>query len=198
MPRPPPNCGVAVRAQPLVIDQHDVAGDPHLVRVPAGRQLDPRQAASAGADLRHRRSMVPLGWRIWPMKSVVPSTQTWPPPGQSICARMAALAFARATLSSPPGQHDLAGRGPAVLLIEGERLQHRLVGGDEEDRRVAVELVDMLAPARRPGTASVSNGAQSKRLPSTQGVAASLRRERRAGWRSASAAASFRPAAASA
>src|SRR3546814_4174460 len=36
----------------LVVHHHDVAGHPHLVRMPAGRHLDPRQLARTGG-IRH-------------------------------------------------------------------------------------------------------------------------------------------------
>src|SRR3546814_1750388 len=99
------------------------------------------------------------------MKSVLPSTQTWPPPGQSICATSLVFSvFAILPRDGPSGRwcrrssetDDFAGRSPAMLLIERQRLQRRLVAGDEQEDRFRA-VIDVLAPgaARQIGRAHV-------------------------------------------
>src|SRR5262249_40146327 len=109
--------------------------------------------------------VVPCGACICAMNSVVPSTQTCPPPGQSMCDTRLVLdrlatarsqrwgkvirgrAAARAQPLVPSGDfHDVAGGVAAPLLEQMEALQRRLVARDEEDGWPLVVAVDVLEP----------------------------------------------------
>src|SRR3954470_4140690 len=82
---------------------------------------------------------VPLGFFMWPTKSVLPSTQTCPPPATSMCETSFVL---RAFMSGQ--SFDVAGRGAAVPAVQAKGAQRRLVARDEEDHRLRSGLVDVL------------------------------------------------------
>src|SRR3982751_6009598 len=115
--------------------------------------------ASSSGRFGSRTSMidVPLGFFMWPTKSVVPSTQTCPPPGTSMWATCFVL---RACISSSASKNgdchqlnetlDVAVGGAAPALVQPERAQRRLVAGDEQHYRRA-RFVDVLIPLARPG-----------------------------------------------
>src|SRR6266403_5281532 len=97
--------------------------------------------------------VVPYGLRMWPTYIVVPSTQTWPPPGQSkwpisVVFQDLAMpgAVSRSRRAPPLGSdetNDVAAGLAAPFLVEAESAQRRLVAGDEEDRGVALGAVDV-------------------------------------------------------
>src|SRR6516164_4473403 len=110
--------------------------------------------------------VVPLGQCMWPIKSVAPSTQTCPPPGQSKCDMRvvfdrldtkrsikvtfvgAASARAQPVLarSSSGDFHDAAGGVATPLFEEVEAFQCGLIAGDEQDGGLPVVAVDVLEP----------------------------------------------------
>ena len=204
MPSPPPNSGVAVRPMALVVDDHDAVGDAHLVGMPARRHLDLARARFGCADRRCRRSWCPSDGAYGRYRASCRRPRPGRRPGNR-CARawlgvLAACAMGPVApvRSSMLGQaHGFAGGVAAMLLVEGERLQGRLVAGDEQDRRLPSDSLTCSHQAP-PGTAKVSNGSQSSRCAVDDAVARCPRRRDRAGSHSASTAASARPAAASA
>src|SRR6187401_2515938 len=148
--------------------------------------------------------LVPLGLRICPTYSVVPSTHTWPPPAQSICAICLVFdatgtgIFRKLEFDRPPLTHSplMPAKAGFQLLVLGlrfrgnERTHHYTrrttsplpsrphflnsenacsAGSSLATKSTAGSLSDVLTCSHHapPGTASVSNCVQSKRLPST-------------------------------
>src|SRR5215831_16335394 len=106
--------------------------------------------------------VVPFGQCMWPIKSVVPSTQTCPPPGQSKCDisvvfhrldtktlnQVTFVGAAQPVLgrSSSGDLDDAAGGVAAPLLEQVEAFQCGLIAGDEQDGSLPVVAVNVLEP----------------------------------------------------
>ena len=122
---------------------------------------------------------------MWPIYSVVPSTQTWPPPGQSICAELLGVRLAHAigtgTLSADTRsrlRRAARCRRPRRDPISCRSGSACSAGSSLATNRIAGSLSEPLTCSHHapPGTARVSNCSQSKRLPSTIAVAPALER----------------------
>ena len=151
MPRPPPKFGSPSCALALVIDDHEAVGDAHLVRMPARRHLDARDAPWGASGPRCRR---------WSCRSAracgrCRASCRRPTPGRrrgnryaprAACSWSVPLLIADAAPSAGLDQSPYRRVVLAVLLIERQRLQRRLVAGHEQDRRVLVGEIDVLAP----------------------------------------------------
>src|SRR3954471_381391 len=87
---------------------------------------------------------VPFGFFMWPTKSVLPSTHTCPPPATSMWpTSLVFFAFISDQL------FGIAAGSAAVLAMQAERAQRRLVARDEEDHRLRFRFVDVLVPPIR-------------------------------------------------